>query len=69
MYCGANTIDAALVAMGQAGATIYGGNVLIGPGLGLVDEDGDLRPDATRACFKGLVKAFEITARRAGLLD
>lgn len=69
MYCGANTIDAALVAMGQAGATIYGGNVLIGPGLGLIDRDGDLRPDATRACFKGLVKAFEITARRAGLLD
>ncbi|WP_375573117.1 hypothetical protein ABWH92_06185 [Ahrensia marina] len=69
MYCGANTIDAALMAMGQAGATIYGGNVLIGPGLGLIDEHGDLRPDATRACFKGLVKAFEITARRAGLLD
>lgn len=69
MYCGANTIDAALVAMGQAGATIYGGNVLIGPGLGLVDEHGDLRPDAARAAFRGLVKAFEITAKHAGLHD
>ena len=67
MYCGANTIDSALIAMGQAGATIYGGNVLIGPGLGLIDQNGDLRPDATRATFKGLVKAIEITARHAGL--
>lgn len=69
MYCGSNTIDAALVAMGQAGATIYGGNVLIGPGLGLIDRHGDLRPDATRAAFKGLVKAIEITCRHAGLAD
>lgn len=68
LYCGANTIDSALIAMGQAGATIYGGNVLIGPGLGLIDENGDLRPDATRATFKGLVKAIEITARHAGVL-
>jgi hypothetical protein len=67
MYCGANTIDAALVAMGQAGATIYGGNVLIGPGLGLIDKAGRLDREATRACFRGLVKAFEITCRHAGL--
>lgn len=69
MYCGANTIDAALVAMGQSGATIYGGNVLIGPGLGMIDESGDLLPDATRATFRGLVKALEITCRHAGLLE
>ena len=68
MYCGSNTIDAALAAMGQAGATIYGGNVLIGPGLGLLDERGDLRPDAARAAFKGLVKAIEITCRHAGIV-
>ena len=67
MYVGANTIDTALVAMGQAGATIYGGNVLIGPGLGLIDAHGDLDGDATRACFRGLVKAIEITCRHAGL--
>jgi hypothetical protein len=69
LYVGANALDAALVAMGQAPATIYGGNVLIGPGLGLIDADGRLMPDATRAAFRGLVKAFEIVCRHAGLDD
>lgn len=30
--------------------------------------NGDLRPQATRATFKGMVKAIEITARHAGVL-
>ncbi|MEM7567401.1 MAG: hypothetical protein AAF321_09240 [Pseudomonadota bacterium] len=67
LVAGTNAIDAALVAMGQAGATIYGGNVLIGPGLGLIDADGRLREDATRAAFRGLVGAFGIVARHAGV--
>ena len=69
LYCGTNVIDAAVVAMGQAGATIYGGNVLIGPGLGMIDARGDLIPDAARAAMKGLVEAFNITCRYAGLAD
>ena len=48
-------------------ATIYGGNVLIGPGLGLIDGTGKLDPDATRVAFRGLIKAFEIVSRHAGL--
>jgi hypothetical protein len=68
MYYGTNTIDSALIAMGQAPATIYGGNVLIGPGLGLTDEDGRLDETATRAAFRGLMKAIEITCRHAGLV-
>jgi hypothetical protein len=67
LYIGANAFDAALVAMGQAPSTIYGGNVLIGPGLGLIDGSGKLDADATRAAFRGLVKAFEIVSRHAGL--
>ena len=67
LYIGANAIDAALVAMGQAPSTIYGGNVLIGPGLGLIDGEGALNEDATRAAFRALVKAFEIVGRHAGL--
>jgi hypothetical protein len=67
LYIGANALDAALVAMGQAPATIYGGNVLIGPGLGLIDGGGRLDRDATRVAFRGLVKAFEIVARHAGI--
>jgi hypothetical protein len=67
LVAGTNAIDAACMAMGQAGTTIYGGNVLIGPGLGMIDGDGRLREDATRATFRGLVKAFEIVARHAGV--
>jgi hypothetical protein len=67
LYVGSNAIDAALIAMGQAPSTIYGGNVLIGPGLGLIDRDGRFMPDAARAAFRAMVKAFEIVARHAGL--
>lgn len=67
LYCSSNAIDCALVAMGQAPSTIYGGNVLIGPGLGLIDRSGDLMPDAARAAFRGLAHAFAITAKHAGL--
>jgi hypothetical protein len=67
LYTNTNAIDCAVVAMGQAPSTIYGGNVLIGPGLGLIDLDGDLMPDAARATFRGLIKAFGITAKHAGL--
>jgi hypothetical protein len=67
LYVGSNAFDAALVAMGQAPSTIYGGNVLIGPGLGLIDEHGALMPDAARAAFRAMVEAFEIVARHSGL--
>jgi hypothetical protein len=67
LYTSTNAIDCAMVAMGQAPSTIYGGNVLIGPGLGLIDRSGDLIPDVTRAAFRGMVKAFAITAKHAGL--
>ncbi|MCZ8036510.1 MAG: hypothetical protein O9288_17425 [Novosphingobium sp.] len=69
LYADTNAIDRALVAMGQAPSTIYGGNVLIGPGLGLIDRQGDLLPEVARAAFRGLIKAFEIVARHAGLED
>jgi hypothetical protein len=67
LYIGSNAFDAALTAMGQAPSTIYGGSVLIGPGLGLLSGNGELDADATRVAFRALVKAFEIVARHAGL--
>jgi hypothetical protein len=67
LYIGSNAVDAALTAMGQAPSTIYGGNVLIGPGLGLLRDNGELDADATRVAFRAMVKAFEIVARHAGL--
>jgi hypothetical protein len=67
LYSNTNAMDAVLVAMGQAPATIYGGNVLIGPGLGMTDTSGQLIPEVARAALRGLVKSFEIVARHAGL--
>lgn len=69
LYTNTNAIDCAMVAMGQAPSTIYGGNVLIGPGLGLIDRSGDLIPDVARAAFRGMIRAFAITAKHAGLGD
>jgi hypothetical protein len=69
LYANTNAVDSAMVAMGQAPSTIYGGNVLIGPGLGLIDQSGDLIPDVTRAAFQGLIKSFEIVAKHVGLGD
>ena len=67
LYAGTNALDAALIAMGQAPSTIYGGNVLIGPGLGLIDRSGALIPEAARAAFRGLVRSFGIVAEHGGL--
>jgi len=69
LYAETNAIDVAITAMGLAPSTIYAGNVLIGPGLGLIDEDGALVPNATRAAIRAMVAAFGIVCRHAGLGD
>ena len=67
LYANTNAMDAVLVAMGQSPATIYSGNVLIGPGLGMTDRQGQLIPEVARAALRGLVKSFDIVARHGGL--
>jgi hypothetical protein len=69
LYAETNAIDVAITAMGLAPSTIYAGNVLIGPGLGLIDEDGALMPDAARAAIRAMIAAFGIVCRHAGLGD
>jgi hypothetical protein len=53
--------------MGVEPATIYSGKMFLGPGLGTLDEDGNLIPDYAVLAAKTLVKAVEIVCKYAGL--
>jgi hypothetical protein len=51
------------------GATIYSGNMFLVPGLGTLDEEGDLIKEKARLTIQALVKSVEITCKYAGLTD
>jgi hypothetical protein len=67
LFVGTNAICLATEAMGIAPATIYSGNIIVAPSLGLTDDDGKLDEDATRVACRALVKSIEIVSRYAGL--
>lgn len=54
-------------AMGVAPATIYSGNMFITPGLGTLDEDGQLIEERAWLGAKALVKSMEIVCEAAGV--
>ena len=51
------------------GATIYSGNMFLTPGLGTLDEEGDLITENASLAAQALVQAVEITCKYAGLTD
>ena len=67
LYGNTNPISSALDEMGIYPATIYSGNMFLGPGMGTLDEDGDLMEEPTRLAVRGLVRATEIVCKYAGL--
>lgn len=67
LYADTNPIMLATAAMGVEPATIYAGNVLLNPGLGLLDRDGQLIRDKAELAAHALVKSFEIVCRHAGI--
>ncbi len=67
LYGNTNPIASALDAMGIYAATIYSGNMFLGPGMGTLDENGDLMEEPTRLAVRGLVRATEIVCKHAGL--
>jgi hypothetical protein len=67
LYGNTNPIASALDAMGIYPATIYSGNMFLGPGLGTLDENGDLMEEPTRLAVRGLVRATEIVCKYADL--
>ncbi|MBI4551666.1 MAG: hypothetical protein HY710_05320 [Candidatus Latescibacteria bacterium] len=67
LWANTNPIVSAQVEMGVEPATIYGGKMFLGPGLGTLDEDGNLIEEYARLGAKTLVKAVEIVCKHAGL--
>jgi len=53
--------------MGIYPATMYSGNIFLGPGLGTLDENAELNEEYARLGIKALVKSVEIVDRYAGL--
>ena len=46
-------------------ATIYSGNMFLGPGLGTLDENAELNEEYARLGIKTLVKSVEIVRKYA----
>lgn len=59
---------AALFKMEISPARIYNGNMVIAPGLGTLDEDGELKEEPASLAVIALVRATEIVCKHAGLI-
>ena len=47
---------------------MYSGNMVIAPGLGTLDEDGELKEEPASLAVIALVRATEIVCKHAGLI-
>ena len=68
-FANTNLMASAQEEMGVYPATIYSGNMFLGPGLGTFDENADLNEEYTRLGVQSLVKSVEIVCKYAGLED
>jgi hypothetical protein len=68
-FANTNLFALAQEEMGVYPATIYSGNIFLGPGLGTMDENADLNEEYTRLGIKALVRSVEIVCKHAGLGD
>jgi hypothetical protein len=69
LWANTNPIVSAQVEMGVEPATIYSGKIFLSPGLGTLDEEGQLIEEYARLGAKSLVKALAIVCKHAGLAD
>jgi hypothetical protein len=69
MYSGTSMIQAGLPMAGVIGCIAYDGNVRMSPGLGTVDEDGQLMEEPARYAVRTLVRFIELMCEHAGVLD
>ncbi len=69
LWANTNPIVSAQVEMGVEPATIYSGKMFLGPGLGTLDDDGNLNEEYAVLAAKTLVKAVEIVCKHAGLFE
>lgn len=69
LYANTNPVVSAMDIIGVEPATIYGGKMFIGPGLGTLDADGHLIEEYARLAAKSLVACLNIVNKYAGLQD
>ena len=69
LFITAHPIASALEEMGIYPATLYSGNIFLGPGLGTLDENAELNEEYARLGVRSLVRAVEIVCKYAGLED
>lgn len=69
LWANTNPVVTAQVEMGVEPTTMYGGNMFLGPGLGTLDQEGNLIDEYAILVAKSLVKAVEIVCKYAGLSD
>ncbi|HHV19384.1 MAG TPA: hypothetical protein GXZ27_11135 [Thermoanaerobacterales bacterium] len=69
MYGGSQLLQTGLSQMGVIPTVAYDGNILISPGLGTTDDDGQIIDNKFRYAVKALVKLMEIIAKYSGYID
>jgi hypothetical protein len=69
MYSGTSLIQSGMSQMGIIACISYDANIRMSPGLGTIDENGQLMEGPTRWIIRALVKYIELLCRFAGVLD
>jgi hypothetical protein len=67
MYAGTALLQSGMAQMGVIPSVAYDANIMITPGLGTTDEDGELLEEPMRYAVRGLVRLIEIICRYAGV--
>ncbi len=68
MYAGSNILQVGLGVMGLIPTVAYDANIMISPGCGTTDKEGNLIEERARWAVKAMVKMIEITCKYAGIL-
>ena len=69
MYAGSQLMQTGLSQMGVIPTVAYDGNILISPGLGTTDDDGQIIESNFRYAVKAQVKLMEIIAKYSGYIE
>ncbi|TYP59884.1 hypothetical protein [Thermosediminibacter litoriperuensis] len=69
MYAGTNIFQSGVAQMGVIPTVAYDANIMISPGLGTTDENGQIIEDRARWAVRALIKLMEIVAKHSGYLD
>jgi hypothetical protein len=68
-YSGASLLRYGQTAIGMSPSTAYDGNIMMAPGMGTMDKDGNLLEKPTRYAIKALVRIIEILCKYSGVLE